>query len=68
MLLVVDLSQDCGSIVLHASFDADPLPPVSSCLVNIVCCICYVGCYKFKLVSGPMAVMRPDSFVNSSTI
>jgi len=38
-LLVVDLSQDCGSIVLHASFDANPLPPVSACLVNIVYCI-----------------------------
>ena len=35
MLLVVDLSQDCGSIVLHASFDANPLPPLSSCPVNI---------------------------------
>ena len=35
MLLVVDLSQDCGSIVLHASFDANPLPPLSSCPVSI---------------------------------
>jgi len=33
-LRVSDLSQDCGSIVLHASFDANPLPPAPSCPVN----------------------------------
>jgi len=34
VLFVSDLSQDCGSIVLHASFDADPLPPAPPCPVN----------------------------------
>ena len=36
MLLVSDLNQDCGSVVLHASFDANPFPPPPSCSVNIL--------------------------------
>ena len=57
MLLVVDLSQDCGSIVLHASFDANPLPPVSY-LVNIF--IVYV-----LLAAASLTLWFNDNFPHS---
>jgi len=36
MLFVADLSQECGSVVLHASFDANPLQPAPSSQVNFL--------------------------------
>jgi len=66
MLFVVDLSQDCGSIVLHASFDADPLTPVSSCLVSIVYCVCFVVARLTSLVWWQFSVLPWHRFVFSS--